>query len=125
MIAFLAWLVFAIETAPAVTAVTVVLRAPPHPTLQPAPSAEGHADGHGGATHPVPRPLPGRPAPGLSASRVIRGEIEPRHHGAAARVSVGLPAGAFGVYPVPAWLDQAHQGQAQLRPPVEPGQVRE
>jgi hypothetical protein len=52
------------------------------------------------------------------------GECYVIHHGAAARVSVGLPAGAFGVYPVPAWLDQGRPGQSQLRPPVEPGQVR-
>jgi hypothetical protein len=50
------------------------------------------------------------------------GEAYVIHHGAAARVSVGLPAGAFGVYPVPAWLDHAQPGP-QLRPPVEPGQV--
>jgi hypothetical protein len=52
------------------------------------------------------------------------GECYVIHHGAAARVSVGLPAGAFGVYPVPAWLDRSPQGQSQLRQPVEPGQVR-
>jgi hypothetical protein len=50
------------------------------------------------------------------------GECYVIHHGAAARVSVGLPAGAFGVYPVPAWLDQPQSGP-QLRPPVVPGQV--
>jgi hypothetical protein len=51
------------------------------------------------------------------------GECYVIHHGAAARVSVGLPAGAFGVYLIPASLDQRQAGP-QLRPPVEPGQVR-
>jgi hypothetical protein len=51
------------------------------------------------------------------------GECYVIHHGAAARVSTGLPAGAFGVYPVPAWLDQAQPGP-QLRPAAVAGQVR-
>jgi hypothetical protein len=52
------------------------------------------------------------------------GECYVIHHGVAARVSVGLPAGAFGVYPAPAWLDQGQPGPSQLKPPAEPGQVR-
>jgi hypothetical protein len=52
------------------------------------------------------------------------GECYVIHHGAAARVSVGLPAGAFGVYSVPAWLARGQPGPSQLKPPVEPGQVR-
>ena len=51
------------------------------------------------------------------------GECYVIHHGAAARVSVGLPAGASGVYPVPEWLDQRQPGP-QLRPPVKQRQVR-
>jgi hypothetical protein len=52
------------------------------------------------------------------------GECYVIHHGAAARVSVDLPAGAFGFYVVPAWLARGQPGPSQLKPLVEPGQVR-